>query len=66
MASETIAIVTIKKASQFTRKGKKEVAAWLRRTADSLEKDGDQYADLMRCHYLHDDKLGEKAVEVTP
>ena len=44
MAKErSAAIVTLKQPGAMTARGRKQIAAWLRRTADDFEKLGKQY-----------------------
>lgn len=41
--TKTAAIVTIKEPGRMSRRGRKQIAAWLRRQAASLEKEGANY-----------------------
>jgi hypothetical protein len=50
---ESAAILTIKEANNMTKKGKKQIANWLRQQADNLEKDGHLYAENFRARYLY-------------
>lgn len=63
------AAVTIHEAGEMTKRGRAEVAQWLRHQAEALETDGADYADLFRARYLctperrksaRGDKLKEK------
>lgn len=49
------AVLTIKNAPAMTQKGAKEIAAWLRRQADMLEKPVERkaLADRFRARYLY-------------
>lgn len=47
------AIVTIKDADRMTPKGRREIAAWLRRQAGFLTKHGDNFAGLFRARYIY-------------
>ena len=42
---KSAAVVTIHGAPRMTPKGRKEIAAWLRRQADSLVKHGKDYTE---------------------
>jgi hypothetical protein len=50
---KSAAIVTVFDAPKMTKRGRKEVAAWLRRQAEFLEKDGEEYAGKFRARYLY-------------
>lgn len=51
---KSAAVLTIKEASKMTKKGRKDIATWLRRQADLLLKHGDQYIDgAFRARYLY-------------
>lgn len=54
-AEKSAAIVTIKRAGDMTRRGRKAIAKWLRQQADSLEEHGDEYSDRFRARYLYRD-----------
>lgn len=56
MTTKTVsaAIVTIHDAENMTPKGRKQVAAWLRRQAKFLETHGDQLDKLFRARYLYE------------
>ena len=51
-ADRSSAILTILDAEGLGKKGRANIAAWLRRNANSLIKDGDNYADLFRSRYM--------------
>lgn len=46
------AIVTVKHADQMTTRGRKAVAAWMRRQADFLEHHGQQFSSRFTARYL--------------
>ncbi len=50
---KSAAVVTIKDASKMTKKGRAEVAAWLRKTAATLTRYGDDLAPTFRARYLY-------------
>lgn len=50
---KSAAVITIKDAGKMTKKGRREVAAWLRKTADTLVKYGDELAPTFRARYLY-------------
>lgn len=47
------AIITIKKAGKMTKRGRRNIARWLRDQADYLEEFGNNYGPLFRSRYLH-------------
>ena len=47
------AVVTVRDAAKWTKKGRGEVAAWLRRQAASLEQSGEVYTGTCRMRYLY-------------
>jgi len=52
--TKTAAILTLKAPGRMTDKGRKDIAAWLRRQATDLVKLGKQYSDkklVARYHY---------------
>lgn len=51
--TKTAATINIINPSDMTAKGRKEIAAWLKRQAQHLEKHGDQYAKRFRARYLY-------------
>ena len=52
---QSAAVLTIKRAADMTPKGAREIAAWLRRQADMLERPEErkQLADRYRARYLY-------------
>lgn len=52
MKTQSAAIVTIRQANTMTKKGRTAIAAWLRRQAQFLEEDGDQFASRFTARYL--------------
>jgi len=50
--SQTIATVTIRRASRMTKRGRRSLAAWLRRHAKMLERQGDRYSDRFTGRYI--------------
>lgn len=42
---KSAAVITIKAPGKMSKKGRREIAAWLRRHASMLVKDGDKYTD---------------------
>jgi hypothetical protein len=53
MSEKSAAILTIKDAERMTKKGRKEIATWLRRQAEWLTKHGDNYSKGFRARYLY-------------
>lgn len=53
MAEKSAAIVTIRKANTMTKRGRKAVAAWLRRQAMFLERRGPEFSDRFTARYLY-------------
>lgn len=52
--TKTAAVVTIFKASEMSKLGKHRIACWLRRTAETLEREGHNLAARFtaRYHYV--------------
>lgn len=50
---KSAAIVTIRDAGRMTKKGRRAIAAWLRRHAEWLEQHGDQYSTRFTGRYLY-------------
>ena len=50
---KSAAIVTIKDAPSMTKRGRRQIAAWLRKHADWLEQDGDKYSKRFTGRYLY-------------
>ena len=44
-AQESAAIITIKQPGKMTPKGRRDIAAWLRRHAEMLVKEGKNYTE---------------------
>jgi hypothetical protein len=49
----SVAKLTIRRACDMTPAGRKEVAAWLRRQAAQLIKEGPKYANRFTGHYMY-------------
>lgn len=49
---KTAAIITIKDGARMSRRGRKQIAAWLRRQASFLESDGPRFAPRFRARYF--------------
>lgn len=47
------AIVTIHRAADMTKPGRRQIATWLKRTAASLIKEGDKYARRFTARYYY-------------
>lgn len=52
---KTAAVVTIKDADKMTKRGRRDIAHWLRRHADWLEECGDKYVSRFRGAYYYKD-----------
>jgi hypothetical protein len=50
---QSAAIVTIKRASEMTPKGRRDIARWLRRQASFLEKYAKQLSPRFTARYLY-------------
>lgn len=50
---KSAAVLTIRDAPKMGAKGKRDIANWLRRQADFLLKDGDQFANRFTARYLY-------------
>ena len=50
---KSAAILTIKDADKMSKRGRKEVAAWLRRHAKYLEQHGQAYSSRFTGRYLY-------------
>ena len=48
----------IRNAASMTDEGREQIAAWLRRQADSLLQDGTKYSKTFLARYLYADKEG--------
>lgn len=53
MKEKSAAIVTIKDAPKMTKRGRKNIAAWLRRQAGFLEKHSDQLSHRFTARYIY-------------
>ena len=53
MKDKSAAILTVKDGHKMTRKGRKDIAAWLRRQASFLERHGDQFSGRFTARYLY-------------
>jgi hypothetical protein len=47
------AVLTLKDADKMTAKGRRQIAAWLRKQADALQAEGNNYASRFRARYLY-------------
>lgn len=56
MAEKAAAILTIRRAPDMTKRGRKAIAAWLRQSADTFEELGKEYSPLFTARYLYDDE----------
>ena len=52
-APKSAAVVTIRNAPAMTKRGRKAIAAWLRRHATFLEKHGNEYSTRFTGRYLY-------------
>ena len=43
--AKSAAIITIKAPSKMTKRGRRDIAGWLRKHADRLTRHGDEYTD---------------------
>jgi hypothetical protein len=50
---KSAAIVTIKDAAKMSPRGRRQIAAWLRRQAGFLERNADQLASRFTARYLY-------------
>lgn len=51
--AKSAAILTLKEAPKMTKRGREDIAAWLRRQASFLEKHADQLSDRFVARYLY-------------
>jgi len=51
--AKSAAIVTVKKANVMTKRGRKQIAAWLRQQAHFVEKHGAEFSDRFTARYLY-------------
>lgn len=50
---ETAATLTIHKAGDMTKRGRRRIAQWLRAQADLIEEQGSEYAPRFRARYMY-------------
>ncbi len=53
MKEKSAAILTVKDAPKMTRRGRKNIAEWLRRQAAFLEHNGDELSNRFTARYLY-------------
>lgn len=53
---QSAAILTIKSAAKMAKRGKRDIANWLRKQADLLESEGQYYSDGYRARYIYIDE----------
>lgn len=53
MSVKSAAIVIVKDAPKMTKRGRKAIAAWLRRQASFLEKHGNDFSGRFTARYLY-------------
>jgi hypothetical protein len=53
---KSAAILTIKDADKMTKKGRENIAKWLRRNANNLEELGKDYVGNFRSKYLYNEE----------
>lgn len=51
MKTYAAAVLTVRDAQKMTKKGRKDIAAWLRRQAAFLEQHGQEYAKRFTARY---------------
>ena len=49
---KSAAVITVRDASKMTKRGKKQVAAWMRKHADMLEVEGHNYSRRFTGRYI--------------
>lgn len=52
MNEQPIATMTVRRAGEMTPQGRQAIADWLRHQADSIERDGWNYANRFSARYL--------------
>lgn len=52
-SEKSAAIITIKDAPEMTKRGRHEVAAWMRKQADFLEFEGKAFSKRFTARYLY-------------
>lgn len=50
---QSAAILTVRDAPGMTKRGRKQIAAWMRRQAAFFEKHGDNYSKRFTARYLY-------------
>lgn len=50
---KSAAVVTVFRADEMTPRGRRQIAAWMRRQASMLEKEGKNYAKRFTGRYLY-------------
>lgn len=50
------AILTIKDAGDMTKKGRRDIANWIKKQANDLEILGDQYSSTLRARYFFEER----------
>ena len=53
---KSVAVLSIRQASKMTKRGRRQVAAWIRKEADFLEEFGEQLSDNFRSRYIAKEK----------
>lgn len=54
MGEKAVAILTLRGAQRWTKRGRKSLAEWLQHQAEVLLADGPQYSELFTARYLVD------------
>ena len=57
---KSAAVVTVFDAAHMTKRGRKQIATWLRRQADMLEAEGGNYAGRFTVRYLYRETMAKK------
>lgn len=47
------AVITVRQAKDMTKKGRKQIADWMRKQAAFLEENGDCFSDRFTARYLY-------------
>jgi hypothetical protein len=53
MTEKSAAVLTIFKANEMTEQGRRDIARWLRRHANWLVKEGDNYSERFTGRYIY-------------
>lgn len=53
MKTKSAAIITIRDAAKMSKKGKRDIVAWMRRQAEFLEKHNDELSSRYTARYLY-------------